>query len=258
MALTQPELQSIVQLIRHDPEVRRQFQAALQLNGLLDTPNRMAQIEAAIAQLVEAQRQSEDRLRRAETRLEKVEARLERIEGIVEKLAEAQLRTEAALHKVEDEVAKMSDRLRGEEGRRAGEQYERTLERRAPSLLGGGVGGSAQRDIVYTHAQQLLAPLYPMDDLPSEADPMLADIVWWKSNRYVVVEVSLRVDRLDVLRAAQRARTLRQAGADATGIVIGDEWLAEDTLELARSEKVEWKVGNGYSTGLLAYRRLAA
>ncbi len=53
---------------------------------------------------------------------------------------------------------------------------------------------------------------------------MLADLIWWKGNRYAAV------DRLDVLAAAQRARTLRAEGSDALGVVIGDEWLAESRL----------------------------
>jgi len=278
MALTQIEIQSIIQLIRRDPEVRRQFQDVLQLDGLLEVPSRMDRVEATlerliesqrrsearldrleetVAKLVEAQQRSEERLSQVEARLERVETRLDRLEEIVTRLAEAQLRTEIEVQAVKTEVVSISDRLRGEEGRRIGEQYERKIERRAPSLFGGGVGGGSQRDEVYYHIQQLLAPLYRTDDLPSEADPMLADIIWWKENRYVVVEVSVRVDRLDVLRAAQRAESLRKVGVDAVGGVIGDEWLAEDTLNLAADEVVEWKVGNAYSPGLLDYRRIA-
>jgi len=247
MTISQTELQTIIQLIRRDPEVRRQFQDALQLNGLLEVPTRMDRVEAALEKVAESQRRSEERLSR-------VEQRLDRLEEIVTRLAEAQLRTEIEVKAVKTEVVSISDRLRGEEGRRAGERYERKIERRAPFLLGGGVGGGTQRDAVYSHIQQLMAPLYRTDELSSEADPMLADIIWWKESCYAVVEVSMRVDRLDVLRASQRAHSLRKAGVDAVGVVIGDEWLAEDTLTLAEDEAVEWKVGNSYSAGLLDYR----
>lgn len=244
MALTQFELQSIIQLIRRDPEVRRQFQDALQLDGLLELPTRMDRVEAALEKLAESQRRSEERLNS--------------LEEAVTRLIESQLRSEVVLQEVKKGVESLIGWRKGEEGRRNGEQYERTVERRAPSLLGGGMGGGTQRDVVYGRVQQLLATLYTEDDLPSEADPMLADIIWWKADRYIVAEVSIRVDRLDVLRASQRAQSLRKAGVAATGVVIGDEWLAEDTLALAEEEAVEWKVGNAYSPGLIEYRRIIA
>lgn len=265
MALTQFELQSIIQLIRQDPEVRRQFQDALQLDGLLELPTRMDRVEAALEKVAESQRRSEERyslveerLERVEARLEGVENRLERLEETVARLAEAQLRTEVAVQEVRKEVSLLGEWRKGEDGRRNGEQYERTIERRAPSLLGGGMGGGPQRDVVYSRVQALLAPLYQEDDLASEADPMLADIIWWKADRYVVAEVSIRVDRLDVLRASQRAESLRRVGVAATGVVIGDEWVADDTLALAEEEAVEWKVGSAYSPGLIEYRRIVA
>jgi hypothetical protein len=244
MALTQFELQSIIQLIRQDPEVRRQFQDALQLDGLLELPTRMDRVEAALEKVAESQRRSEERL--------------DRLEETVARLVEAQLRTEVAVQEVRKEVSLLGEWRKGEDGRRNGEQYERRIERRAPALLGGGMGGGTQRDVVYSRVQELLAPLYQEDDLASEADPMLADIIWWKADRYVVAEVSIRVDRLDVLRAAQRAESLRKAGVAATGVVIGDEWVADDTLALAEEESVEWKVGNAYSPGLIEYRRIVA
>jgi len=244
MALTQFELQSIIQLIRRDPEVRRQFQDALQLNGLLELPTRMDRVEAALEKLAESQRRSEERLNR--------------LEEAVARLIESQLRSEVVLQEVKKGVESLAGWRKGEEGRRNGEQYERTIERRTPSLLGGGMGGGTQRDTVYSRVQQLLAPLYAEDDLIPEADPMLADIIWWKADRYIVAEVSIRVDRLDVLRASQRAESLRKVGVAATGVVIGDEWVADDTLALAQAEAVEWKVGNAYSPGLIEYRRIVA
>ena len=272
MALTQFELQSIIQLIRRDPEVRRQFQDALQLDGLLELPTRMDRVEAALEKVAESQRRSEERLSLVEHRLDRLEQavaqlieaqrrseeRLDRLEETVTRLAEAQLRSEVVLQEVKKGVESLAGWRRGEEGRRNGEQYERTIERRAPSLLGGGMGGGTQRDVVYSRVQELLAPLYQEDDLASEADPMMADIIWWKADRYIVAEVSIRVDRLDVLRASQRAESLRKVGVAATGVVIGDEWVAEDTLALAEKDSVEWKVGNAYSPGLIEYRRIVA
>jgi hypothetical protein len=80
-------------------------------------------------------------------------------------------------------------------------------------------------------------------------------VIWWKDDHYAVVEVSLCVDRLDVLRAARRAETLRQSGVEALGVVIGEEWIADDTEFLAREHSVAWKVGASISPELVAFRR---
>jgi hypothetical protein len=92
--------------------------------------------------------------------------------------------------------------------------------------------------------------------LPSEADPSLADLLWWKGERLVIVEVSLQVNGEDVNRARQRAETLRRGGAQAMAVVIGDDWATLDTQERARVLGVDWKVGADLSEGFLALRRL--
>jgi len=183
---------------------------------------------------------------------------VDRTNAVVAGLAEVQLRIEGVLREINKEVGWLVNSCNREESNWTAQQHERKIERRAPSLLGDGMGGRTQRDVVYSRVQELLAPLYQQDDLAAEADPMLADIIWWKADRYIVAEVSIRVDRLDVLRAAQRAQSLRKVGVAATGVVIGDEWVAEDTLTLAEDESIEWKVGNSYSPGLIEYRRIVA
>jgi hypothetical protein len=179
--------------------------------------------------------------------LEGVEERLTRLEQIVEQLVISQ----RLLH---DEVQKVVRWQIGEDGRRKGEQYERSVELRAARLLGGGAGGGFQRDLVYDRVNLLTARLPDMLELPDESDPMLADLIWWKGDRYAVVEVSVRVDRLDVIRAAQRTETLRRAGVDAIGVVLGEEWVAGDTRDLAQEKRVAWKVGSDLSESLRAFR----
>jgi hypothetical protein len=94
--------------------------------------------------------------------------------------------------------------------------------------------------------------------LPTEADPSLADLLWWKGDRLAIVEISLQVNGEDVHRATQRARTLRRAGAQAVAVVIGDAWATLDTQERARALGVEWKMGDDLSEGFMTLRRLAA
>lgn len=159
MVITQEELQSIIDLMRYDPVLRRQFQLALEMDPLLALPARqdqfdekLTQIKEVVADLALAQRQAEarlegveERLARVEARLEGVEERLTRLEQIVEQLVISQ----RLLH---DEVQKVVRWQIGEDGRRKGEQYERSVELRAARLLGGGAGGGFQRDLVYDPA----------------------------------------------------------------------------------------------------------
>ena len=78
----------------------------------------------------------------------------------------------------------------------------------------------------------------------AEEDPTLADIIWWKGDRVAVVE--------DV----RRAMTLRSAGIDAFGVVIGEDWASLEAREMAKEEGVEWIVGGIPSKGMISFRRL--
>ena len=90
----------------------------------------------------------------------------------------------------------------------------------------------------------------------AEEDPTLADIIWWKGDRVAVVEVSIKVNGEDVRRASRRAMTLRSAGIDAFGVVIGEDWASLEAREMAKEEGVEWIVGGIPSKGMISFRRL--
>jgi hypothetical protein len=172
---------------------------------------------------------------------------------VVRELAEAQRRTEARLERLEN-------RLEGEIGRQSGERYERevvasmrlyALLRRARRRLGqepmrcatswcSGSSRSSSKGVEITHL----------------ANPFRADVIWWKGDRVMVVEVGIKVSRDDVKRAATRAELLRRAGVNATPAVIGEEWSLPDVQALAQQEGVEWFVGDGLSQGFLEFRRL--
>jgi hypothetical protein len=89
-----------------------------------------------------------------------------------------------------------------------------------------------------------------------EADPFLADLLWWKGEQVAVVEISLQVDGYDVLRAGKRAETLRRAGAQVLPVVLGRGWASVEARVEALTRRVEWKVGSDLSEGFLAFRRV--
>ncbi|MGC8784739.1 MAG: hypothetical protein ACP5RN_10210, partial [Armatimonadota bacterium] len=187
----------------------------------------------------------------------------QRTERRLEELAEAQQRTEQTLaglietqRYMAQELHRLVEWQRGESGRRDGERYEQHTIRRAVALFAGGEGGSADQPHVQAALYRWLASAYHEEVMDPARDPSLADIIWWKGDEVVVVEVSQKVDAQDIRRARQRAETLREAGVKATPVVIGEDWAATDTQALAQQESVEWMVGRGLSQGVLRFRRL--
>ena len=229
---------------------------------LEDTLSRLAEAqvrtEAAVSRLAEAQARTEARVERLETRMEQVEATLVR-------LAEAQARTEEQLVRQEVQIEHLTEQVqalvswqRGEAGRREGERYERDVVRRALVLFNGGQGGAPDQPEVQRRMSVLLQSLLAEDILAAEADPTLADLLWWKGDRVAVVEIGVQVNGEDVRRAVQRAKTLQQGGAQAMAMVIGENWATPDTRERARTLGIDWKVSADLSEGFLSFRRLTA
>ena len=102
---------------------------------------------------------------------------------------------------------------RGEAGRRDGERYERDVVRRAAVLFNGGSGGAPDPPEVQRRLGTRLHTVLAEGIFPSEADPFLADLLWWKGEQLAVVEVSLQIDRDDITRVTQRTNTLRRGAS---------------------------------------------
>ena len=221
--------------------------------------------EAAVSRLAEAQARTEERVERLEARLEQVEARLEQVEVTLVRLVEAQARLEEQLVRQGVQIEHLTEQVqalvswqRGEAGRREGERYERDVVRRALVLFNGGQGGPPEQPEVQRRVSVLLQSLLAEDILAAEADPTLADLLWWKGDRVAVVEIAVQVNGEDVRRAVQRAKTLQQGGAQAMAMVIGEDWATPDTRERVRTLGIDWKVSADLSEGFLGFRRLTA
>jgi hypothetical protein len=213
--------------------------------------------DALIAELIQTvQRQGEQiaeltrTVRRHDEILQHHDEQIAELVQVVRELAEAQRRTEARLERLEN-------RLEGEIGRQSGERYEREVVASAPVFFYGGQGGGLGNPMVQDQLRQWLQPLFEQGvEISHLANPFRADIIWWKGDRVMVVEVGIKVSRDDVKRAAARAELLRRAGVNATPAVIGEEWGLPDVQALAQQEGVEWFVGDGLSQGFLEFRKL--
>jgi hypothetical protein len=272
----------MLRILERNPEWQERMRRAILSRELLELPERLlalvqqliesdarnsAQIaeltrtvqrhDEAIATLIQTvQRHNEILLRHDELIAELIQTvqrhdeQIAELVQVVRELAEAQRRTEARLERLEN-------RLEGEIGRQSGERYEREVVASAPVFFYGGQGGGLGNLMVQDQLRQWLQPLFEQGvEISNLANPFRADIIWWKGDRVMVVEVGIKVSRDDVNRAAARAELLRRAGVNATPAVIGEEWGLPDVQALAQQEGVEWFVGDGLSQGFLEFRKL--
>jgi len=271
MAFTVQDFEDMLRILEEKPEWQQRMRQAILTRELLELPARFEQLVETVKELVEAQRRTDARVDAlAATVAELVEAQ-RRTEAQVAELVEAQRRTDARVDElagiVQDLVQISRDALRrlerlenwqqGETGRREGERFEREIVARAPALFYGGTGGGRGEPHVREQVGRWLMPLFRQGiDIDPQNDPLLADLIWWKGDRVLVVEVGLKLGVNDVRRAKARAQTLRQVGVDATPVVIGEEWGTPDTEAIAQQEGVEWYVRGGLSSGFLEFRKL--
>ena len=257
MAITTEDARTLLHLLE-EPPLRAQLRWLVATEELQALSDQIERLTGAVGQLAEAQQRTEERLDRLAEAQQRTEERLERLEATVQALAEAQQRTEASLKELTVEMRHLADWQQGETGLREGERYARLILKRAPLLFMAGEGGFTDQPSVQQHLSRLLKSLPDMTLLTDDENPLLADLVWWKGEQVLIVEISRQVNGHDVVRAARRAETLRRAGVQAVGVVIGEEWASAESRQQAETRAVQWKVGSDLSEGFLAFRRLAA
>jgi K+/H+ antiporter YhaU regulatory subunit KhtT len=270
---TEEQVAQLTEAQRRTEEALGRTQA--QVAQLIEAQRRT---EEQVAQLTEAQRRTEEALGRTQAQVAQLIEAQRRTEEQVAQLTQAQRRTEEqvaslsevqrenqerlnqlteAVKQLSEEVKRLVEWQRGEAGRREGERYERRLIKRAPVLFRGGKGGATDSPLVQEQLIKWLQPLFAEDRIPpAEEDPSLADIIWWKGTKVLIGEVSYSIDRHDVLRILQRARTLRQVGVDAIPFVAGNGWATPEAEFLAQELGVEWMIDSTPSAGLIAFRKL--
>jgi hypothetical protein len=289
MAFTVEDFEDMLRILERNPEWQERMRRAILSRELLELPERLlalvqqliesdarnsAQIaeltrtvqrhdeaiatliqtvqrhDELIAELIQTMQRHDALIAELIQTVQRHDEQIAELVQVVRELAEAQRRTEARLERLEN-------RLEGEIGRQSGERYEREMVASAPVFFYGGQGGGLGNPMVQDQLRQWLQPLFEQGvEISHLANPFRADIIWWKGDRVMVVEVGIKVSRDDVNRAAARAELLRRAGVNATPAVIGEEWGLPDVQALAQQEGVEWFVGDGLSQGFLEFRKL--
>jgi hypothetical protein len=238
-------------LLRHDELIAELIQTVQRHDALIAELIQTVQRQGEqIAELTRTVQRHDALIAELTQTVQRHDEQIAELVQVVRELAEAQRRTEARLERLEN-------RLEGEIGRQSGERYEREVVASAPVFFYGGQGGGLCNPMVQDQLRQWLQPLFEQGvEISHLANPFRADIIWWKGDRVMVVEVGIKVSRDDVKRAAARAELLRRAGVNATPAVIGEEWGLPDVQALAQQEGVEWFVGDGLSQGFLEFRKL--
>ncbi|MCS7300213.1 MAG: hypothetical protein NZ556_01470 [Fimbriimonadales bacterium] len=250
MAFTVQDFEDMLRILEANPEWQRRMREAILSRELLELPARFDRLVRIVEELVEAQRRTEQRVEELAEAQRRTDARVDELARIVQELAQI---SRDAIRRLE----RLENWQQGETGRREGERYEREIVARAPALFYGGTGGGKGEPHVREQVGRWLTPLFRQGiDIDPQHDPLLADLIWWKGDRVMVVEVGLKLGVNDVRRAKARAETLRQVGVDATPVVIGEEWGTPDTEAVAQQEGVEWYVRGGLSLGFLEFRKL--
>jgi len=286
MRFTVEEFRDLVRVLEEHPEWRSELRRVLLTDELLKLPqvvSRLAEEQHALAaqvrQLAEEQRAlageqqtltaqvrqlaEEQRALAAQVRqlAEGQRALAEEQQALtaqVRQLAEDQRALTAQVRQLTQKVDDLVTWQRGEAGRREGERYERMTVKRGPVLFSGGMGGSTDNPVVQRRLVRWLKPIFESDRfLEPEEDPTLADLIWWKGNRVAVVEISLKVNGRDVLRASRRAEVLSSIGVNAFPVVIGEDWAGSAAKAMAEERRVEWMIAGMPSEGLIAFRRLS-
>jgi predicted nucleic acid-binding Zn-ribbon protein len=244
---------------QRNTEAIRELQVATQRNteAIRELQVATQRNTEAIARLTEIQQQHSEAINRLTQTQERHSEAINRLTQTQEHQSKELRELQRTVAELSKDVRSFLEWQRGEAGRREGEQYERRILARAVNLFYGGDGGSPSESHVRRRVAQWLRPLYQSDSLPDPpADPVEADLIWWKGSKVMVVEVSLKVNGQDIRRARQRADTLRSLALDAIPVVIGEEWATPDARTTAEQESVEWKVGDDLSEGFKSIRRL--
>jgi len=244
-------------ILREHTAILREHTALLQEHSvrLQELREGQQRHEAILQEHSQQLRELREGQQRHEATLQEHTAILQDHSQQLRELREGQEELREGQKELREEVRTLRRRFDGFEGRFNGILYEQEIVKRAPNIFQGGLGGSTSSPLVNRRLREWLRPIRRQQIL-SDEDPRLADLIWWKGDAVMVVEISLTVESDDVERAQKRARTLQQVGVQATPLVIGEGWASPELSTQAQSSGVAWCIAGEFSDAALEFRRI--
>jgi prefoldin subunit 5 len=268
MAFEPSDFEDLVRFLDAHPDMRDQLRRRILSDEFLRLPleiqslgEGMAGLRSAIDQLTEAQDRTEQSIVRLDQAILRLTEAQARTEARIDKLVEAQARTEArvgelaaAQSRTEQTLIDLADGLRQTNAKL------QHLTIRVDSLGGRAIEAQFRdrADAYFGHILRRSRLVKPdsllgvedaldsgaMTDLEYNGLRLLDAIVQGRDTReaggpetLLALEVSLRIDNEDVIRALERAETLRKAGYRAFGAVGGDT-ITPRAAEMAEQQGV--------------------
>ena len=246
-----------LRLLREDPEFRAQVRQELQIQELMELPEKFAALASQTQQefseiksrltrleaIIAAQQTAITELQDAVTKLQDA---ITELQAAVAKLQETVAKQQTAITELQDAVTKLQEtvdrhedlltRMDGRLGRLEGAEYERRVSRTFIGVLSRALGGLRHGRLMHSSAYGTIPEFSQLMEASAD-DDKISHSQWYEilltdavvrgvkdgETIYAVAEISLTVHQDDIDRAAERAAIIQQAtGAATYPIVIGD------------------------------------
>ena len=239
-----------LRLLREDPEFRAQVRQELQIQELMELPEKFAALSS----------QTQQEFSEIKSRLTRLEAIIAAQQTAITELQDAVTKLQAAITELQAGVAKLQEtvaaqqtvitelqetvdrhevlltRMDGRLGRLEGAEYERRVSRTFIGVLSRALGGLRHGRLMHSSAYGTIPEFSELMETATD-DDKISHSQWYEilltdavvrgvkdgETIYAVAEISLTVHQDDIDRAAERAAIIQQAtGAATYPIVIGD------------------------------------
>ncbi|MBI2767775.1 MAG: hypothetical protein HYX53_17905 [Chloroflexi bacterium] len=226
MAFTVDDVQDMIRLLATHPEWRAQLRPLI-------VGDEFDRLPAAMTAMAEAGARTDQRLEQISERLDRMAEAGARTDERLDRMAEAGLRTDRRLEQISERLDRMAERLERVAVRQdedSGDIYEFKFARKVVSLLGEWVRHPnvvTLEDLPLIESAQASGQL----TLPEVRQLRALDLMVRGGDRSIdgypdvilAIEVSRKIDRNDIERAAARAALLQRAGYSAQAWVGGYE-----------------------------------
>ena len=258
-----------LRLLREDPEFRAQVRQELQIQELMELPEKFAALSSQTQQefseiksrltrleaIIAAQQTAITELQDAVTKLQSA---ITELQNAVTKLQETVAAQQTAITELQDAVAKLQEtvdrhevlltRMDGRLGRLEGAEYERRVSRTFIGVLSRALGGVRYGRLMHSSAYGTIPEFSELMETATD-DDKISHSQWYEilltdavvrgvkdgETIYAVAEISLTVHQDDIDRAAERAAIIQQAtGAATYPIVIGDSIPPQQQAQASR------------------------